>query len=488
MTATLLQEYPACPFSIYKRNDIFVKKKQLNKPKLRNTLKLTIDALDSEGIGLARYEGKTALVQGALPGETVIAEVEHEGRTHFYTKLRKVVRNAPQRTANNPCKKELECLGCPLIGMKYQAQLDYKQQRVAGALAEYKLLQDELVQPTLPSDPALTYRASAKLVFGRKREKVQIGLYQRGSHQVIDTGDCPVHHPLINRIINVVRNEVQHLGISVYSTRHKNGLLRYLLIRVSPTNDKAMVTFVSNFRDLQQLPKLGKRLMNKVPEVIAIHQNVNSSTGNVILGQETLKLHGLPDLIDRIGDIRLRIAPEAFFQVNTLQAAKIYALVRQWAALQRKDVAVDLYCGIGGIALHLAKDAGDVIGIEYVDQAVRNAADNARLNGLDNCRFIAGDAAAELAKLAAQVETVQLATLNPPRKGCTEELLQALCQLRPWQIIYVSCDPDSLARDLRWLVDGGYRIDQVQPVDMFPQTAHVETVVKLILKQETDAE
>ncbi len=445
----------------------------------RETLKLDIDALDNEGIGMATHKRKTALVQGAYPGETVIAEVEHVGRTHIFTQLRKVLRNSRQRTANIACKQEQSCLGCPLINMKYQAQLDYKQQRVAKALEEQQLLRDDLVLPTLPSEPPLGYRASAKLVFVRNREKVLIGLYQRGSHEVIDCPDCPVHHPLINRIATVIRNEVQRLGISTYSSKHQNGLLRYLLIRVSPLNDKAMVTFVSNFRDLQQLPKLGKRLMHKVPQVIAVHQNVNSSTGNVILGQETLKLHGLPDLIDRVGDIRLRIAPEAFFQVNTLQATRLYALIRQWAGLSRQDNAVDLYCGIGGIALHLAKDAGQVFGIESVAEAVRNAADNAELNDLHNCRFQAGDATEELQKLAGRLDNLALTTLNPPRKGCSAELLQELCAIRPSQIIYVSCDPDSLARDLKILTDGGYRLERVQPVDMFPQTAHVETLVQL---------
>jgi 23S rRNA (uracil1939-C5)-methyltransferase len=457
-----------------------VKKKPSKKPQAKPTLKLTIDSLDSEGVGLARHENKTALVQGAFPGETVIAEVEHEGRTHIYTKLRRILRNAPQRTANNPCKKDLECLGCPLIGMKYQAQLDFKQQRVEKALADHHLLHDQLVQPALAAEPAVAYRASAKLVFGRKREKVLIGLYQRGSHEVIDTGDCPVHHPLINKIIKVVQDEVQRQSISVYSSRHKNGLLRYLLVRVSPDNNKALVTFVSNFRDLQQLPKLGKWLMRKVPKVIGVHQNINSSTGNVILGQDTIKLHGLPDLIDQVGDVKLRIAPEAFFQVNTTQAARIYALVRQWAQLSKRDSAIDLYCGIGGIALHLAKDAGDVIGIEYVEQAVRNATDNAKLNAQENCRFVAGDAAQELAKQAARLKNLRLVTLNPPRKGCADEVLQALVEIAPQQIIYVSCDPGSLARDLQRLSEAGYKLRQVQPVDMFPQTAHVETVVELV--------
>ncbi|MCD6188343.1 MAG: 23S rRNA (uracil(1939)-C(5))-methyltransferase RlmD [Desulfuromusa sp.] len=457
-----------------------LKKRPTTKRPQPETLKLTIDSLDNAGIGLAPYENKIALVQGAFPGETVIAEVEHVGRTHIFTNLRRVLRNSPQRTTLNSCKVEHDCLGCPLISMKYADQLLFKQQRVAEALLQQGLLEEVQVLPVLPSDPTFGYRASAKLVFSRNREKVLIGLYKRGSHEVIDCPECPVHHPLINKIAAVVRNEVQNLNISIYRSQQQRGLLRHLLIRVSPFSGKALVTFVCNFRDLQQLPKLAKRLVRKVPEVIGVHQNINSSSGNVIMGEKTLKLLGFPDLIERIGDIRLRIAPEAFFQINTVQAARIYALVRKWANLSKQDAVIDLYCGIGGIALHLAKDAGQVEGIESVAEAVRNAAENSRLNDLHNCRFYAGDAAEELQKRSGG-KPPSLVTLNPPRKGCSEELLQTLCQLRPKQIIYVSCDPDSLANDLKVLTSNGYRIKQLQPVDMFPQTAHIETVVQLVL-------
>ncbi|MFK5925965.1 MAG: 23S rRNA (uracil(1939)-C(5))-methyltransferase RlmD [Desulfuromusa sp.] len=456
------------------------KKKSTAKQSQRETLKLTIDSLDNDGIGLAPYENKIAVVQGAFPGETVVAEVEHIGRTHIFTNLRRVLRNSPQRTTHIACKLEHDCLGCPLISMKYADQLLFKQQRVAEALKQQGLLDDIRVLPVLPSDPPFGYRASAKLAFSRKREQVLIGLYKRGSHEVIDCPECPVHHPLINKITSVVRDEVQRQNISVYNAHRQRGLLRHLLIRVSPFSGKAMVTFVCNFRDLQQLPKLAKWLMRKVPEVIAVHQNINSSSGNVILGRHTLKLQGLPDLIEKIGDIRLRIAPEAFFQINTVQAARIYALVRQWAQLGKQDTAIDLYCGIGGIALHLAKDAGQVEGIESFDGAVRNATENSRLNDLRNCHFFAGDAAEELQKRSGQKKPA-LITINPPRKGCSAELLQTLYQLQPKQIIYVSCDPDSLSRDLKILTENGYRIKQLQPVDMFPQTAHIETVVQLVV-------
>ena len=446
----------------------------------KDTIKLTIDKLDSEGIGLASHEGKIALVQGAFPGETVVAQVEHVGKTHIYTNLTRVLRNAPQRTANPPCHIEQRCLGCSLVAMKYPAQLDYKRQRIVDAFSHQGLSPELSIEPVLPAADPTHYRASAKLVFGRKREQVKLGLYQRGSHDVIDCPDCPVHHPLINKIAAIVREEVQRQKISVFNPKHQNGLLRYLMVRVSPASDKALVTFVCHYEDHQYLPKLAKWLMHKAPEVIGVHQNINSSGGNVIIGQETRKVYGLPDLIDQVGDIRLRMSPESFFQVNTAQAANIYALVRKWAGLTRQDTAIDLFCGIGGIALHLAQDAGNVFGIEYVPEAVRNAAENARFNHLENCRFLSGDAATEFQKVAAAGRKPKLVTVNPPRKGCSEELLAALVDVQPEQIIYVSCDPDSLARDLATLSKGGYLINKVQPVDMFPQTAHIETVVQLV--------
>lgn len=444
----------------------------------QETLKLTIDSLDDNGIGLARHGERTALVQGAFPGETVIAAVEHSGRSHIYTRLRKVLRQSPQRTAQTHCALEQDCLGCPLISLQYAAQLAFKQERVSQALQEQNL--SALAVPAVSaSDPPFGYRASAKLAITRQRGRVSIGLYRRGSHAVVNCSECPVHHPLINRITTLVSAAVQRQNISVYNANRRRGALRYLLVRVSPTNGKALVTFVSGFRDQQQLPKLAKWLMRKVPEIIGVHQNINASSGNVILGRETMKLLGQPDLIEQIGDIRLRMAPESFFQVNTLQAARIYALVREWAALKRTDSVIDLYCGIGGIALHLARDAGRVSGIEYSRQAVRNATENAALNQLTNCHFIAGDATEELLKLQLKEARPTLITLNPPRKGCPEDLLQHICRLPPNKIIYLSCDPKSLARDLRFLVDHGYRIERLQPVDMFPQTAHIETLVEL---------
>ncbi|MBD1400251.1 23S rRNA (uracil(1939)-C(5))-methyltransferase RlmD [Pelobacter sp. M08fum] len=451
-------------------------KKKTGRPKL-DTLKVTITELDNEGVGTAREDNLTALVQGAFPAETVVAEVEHRGRTHIFTRLLKILRRSPSRTAQPGCPVELSCLGCPLVSMQYQAQLQFKQQRLERALTALIPIESFSALPVLPAVDTLGYRTSAKLVFARQREKLLLGLYRRGSHDVVDIAECPVHHPLINRIATIVREDVARRQVSVYNPRHQRGLLRYLLIRVSPDNNRALVTFVCHDRDYQNLPKLAKKLIKKVPEVIGVHQNINSSSGNVILGNESIKLLGHPDLIEQVGDIRLHIAPESFFQVNTRQATRMYALITDWAALSGRETVVDLFCGIGGIALSLAKGARHVIGIEIVPEAVRNAKANATLNQLSNCRFIAGDAMTELERLAG---TPDLVTVNPPRKGCGAELIRHIVALRPAQIIYVSCDPDTLAQDLKQLLAGGYQIKRLQPVDMFPQTAHIETLVQLV--------
>ncbi len=438
----------------------------------------TIERLDDEGIGIAAWKGKTVLVAGALPGEKVLTEIEHEGQRTVVARPLKRLTNARVRSRRKACTHAEACLGCPLIAMDYAAQLRFKQDKVVQALAAHPQLQEALVHPIWEAPQQLGYRCTAKLVIGKERGKVKIGLYRRHSHQVVDIGDCPLHHPLINRVVAVVREEIERQGIYVYNPARDTGLLRYLAVRVSPGRNEAMVTFVTAERDYREITHLAKWLVKKVPEVVSVHQNVNASSGNVILGSQTLKMLGHPSLLDQVGDLRLRISPTSFFQVNHDQAARIYRQVRDWAGLSKDQGALDLYCGIGGIAMNLAQDAGGVIGVEVVEEAVRNAADNARLNGLDNCRFRAGDAGELLEDLALEIRPA-VATVNPPRKGCELEVLKSLAALAPPTLIYVSCNPQTLGRDLALLADAGYRTLEVQPVDMFPQTPHVESVARL---------
>jgi len=444
-----------------------------------STATVTIDKLNADGLGVTRQAGKEVVVFGAYPGETLEIAIEHEGQRRIIARPLKVATMSPDRRPS-PCKKVILCRGCPLLQLKPTAQLDFKRQRVATALAAQPGLGGIKVPEVWAAPQDLGYRTSAKLVIGRIRRQPVIGLYRRGSHDIVDIGDCPLHHPLINRISQVVRDEIARQNLSIYDARRQQGLLRYLLVRVSPAQNKAMVTFVTRDKEYRQLTHLAKWLQRKVPEVVSIQQNVNPSSGNVIFGRETLKMLGHPDLVDQVGEVRLRLAPGSFLQVNHDQAARIYQLVRDWSQLGQTDTAVDIYCGIGGIALHLAKDAGQVIGIEVVEEAIRNARDNAAMNDLGNCSFFAGDAAEQLEELGERIPSGSVIVLNPPRTGCDQQVLDSVIALRPRVLIYVSCNPDTLARDLAHLKPAGYQVDRLQPVDMFPQTPHVETVVRLV--------
>lgn len=444
--------------------------------KVQPGTEVTISHLNDDGVGVARHEGRELLVAGSLAGEKVVVDVEHTGQRRSICSLQRVLEKSPLRRPS-PCACANLCQGCALLPMRYEAQLRYKEARLKQALGRYERLKNLQPQPIWAAASTLGYRTSAKLALGKLRGRVQVGLYRRGTHQIVDIGDCALHHPLINRIVRVVREEIQRQNVFIYDPATRRGLLRYLLVRVSPATGKAMVTFVTAERNYRELTHLAKWLTRKIPQVISVHQNINGSSGNVILGRETIRMLGMPDLVDQTGEVRLRISPASFFQVHHEQAARIYELVRNWAQLKPHETGLDLYCGIGGIALHLARDAGEVIGIEMVEDAVRNAAENARMNQQNNCRFVAGDVADLLQDLPPG--SFAVATVNPPRSGCQAEVIEALDNLAPAVLIYISCNPSSLARDLDLLQSRGYDISDLQPVDMFPQTAHLETVVRL---------
>jgi len=442
-------------------------------------VEVVIERLNDDGIGVVRHEGKELLVAGALKGETVSVTIEHRGQRQLIGRLGKVLRKSPSRTMTT-CKYAAACQGCSLIAMNYQSQLYFKQDKIRYALDRYDPLKGIRLHPVWGAASPFGYRTNAKLVMGKERGKAKIGLYRRGTHEVVDIEDCPLHHPLINRIASVVKEEVERQDLYVYNPVNRRGLLRYLAIKVSPSLNKAMVTFVTSERNYREITHLAKALKSKVPEVVSVQQNTNASSGNVILGKETVRILGAADLIDQVGDIRLRISPASFFQVNNEQAARIYALVREWAALAPGEYAVDLYCGIGGIAMNLARDGASVIGIEVVEEAVRNARENARMNDIRTCTFLAGDAAELVEDLATEIPAGGVAVVNPPRSGCDREVLEALAGLEPRTLIYVSCNPETLARDLDILAALNYRTEEIQPVDMFPQTPHIESVARLV--------
>lgn len=450
-------------------------------PKLsrKTVLEVVVSALDEEGYGIAAGETHSLRIAGAIPGDTVRAGIDHVARHIAFGHVLKVLVPSPLRSRRPPCGESALCLGCPLVVMRYSEQALWKRQLILDQLRPYRDLGDITVHPLLSPQRLIHYRTTARLVIAGKHSDPYIGIYRRASHDVFDLDECPIHHPLVNRVVEVVRRGISRLKVPVYNPGSRMGLLRYLVVRVSEDEQKAMVVFVTSERSYNEIHHLGKYVREQLPEVEVLLQNVNSSEGNVIMGPTDHFLTTKHHLTERVGDVALMISPRSFFQVNRDGARLIYDKVREWAALSGKETVLDLYCGIGGIALSLAAGAGKVIGVEVVEAAVADARRNARLNGAGNCRFEAGDAAELLDELLTDREHVDVAVLNPPRRGCEEGVLRRVAALSPRRLIYVSCSPQSLAHDLNILKTLGYGCREIQPVDMFPQTVHVENVARL---------
>lgn len=459
-------------------------KPKIPRPTVGQTLDLAVATLDEEGYGLAIHETTRVRVFGALPGETVRARVTFAGQRDTFADVVKVLRHSPDRLLTPPCGRGAECDGCPLIRMKYRAQLEWKKGLVEGAVMRYPSLRETEVMPVIPSPKPLGYRTTAKLVVAGKFASPAIGIYRRNSHQVMEIGDCPLHHALINRVAAAVRDGIIKGKVPIYNPKTGNGILRYLVVRVSEQENRAMATFVTAERSFNEIHHLAGHLRKTVPEVTVVVQNVNASAGNVILGDRDYFVTKEQALTDSIGQVRFSISPRSFFQVNNQGARAIYETVREWSGLTGRETVVDVYCGVGGISLFLAGAAREVIGFESVEAAVEDAGRNARLNGVRNCRFEAGDAAELLEELKDEGAGVDLLVLNPPRKGCDEAVLRSVAELGPGRVIYVSCSPQTLARDLNILSGLGYRTRKIQPVDMFPQTPHVEDVALLVRERD----
>jgi len=463
------------------RPTISAESPQQRKPSfMRNMIVETpISAIDDDGYGTARVDGMSFKVGGALPGDLVLAKIDHVSFGNVVAHLHKLLQPSPLRSKRPPCSSSAECLGCPLIAMRYTDQKVWKRGMVLNELNRYPALAGTTVHPLLSPDRLIHYRNSAKLIVAGKHSEPFLGIYRRASHDVFDLEACPIHHPLINKVMETVRRGISKLKVPIYNPRSKMGLLRYLVVRVSEAEQKAMVVLITADKSYNEIHHLSKFIREALPEVEVVASNVNSSEGNVIFGQKDSFLTTKRFLTERIGDVSVQISPRSFFQVNSSGARLIYEKVREWIAPDRNCTVLDLYCGIGGIGLFLAGQAKKVIGIEVVEEAVADARKNARLNGFSNCRFEAGDAAELLEELADDGEKVDAVVLNPPRKGCDEQVLHSVAALAPAMIVYVSCSPASLMRDLDILKKQGYTCREIQPVDMFPQTVHVENVARL---------
>ncbi len=440
-------------------------------------MELRIEYLESDGRGLSRsLDAMPVLVFGTVPGDRCLARITHVGKSFASAAVVRFLAFSDLRMESPLCPDAETCMGCALILMKYSEQLNWKYQQVLMEITAFNSLKDVMVLQPLSPAKQLAYRTTAKLAVAGSFSDPYIGIYRRATHDVVDLDQCRVHHPVVNSVVNSVRRGIGKLRIPVWQEKNRTGILRYLVVRVSESTGEAMVTFVTARRAFNEIHHLAKFLQEAVPQVKVVCQNVNSSDGNVIMGPNDHFITKQKCIQERIGNVAFEISHRSFLQAQNDGARLIYETVGQWAGLDGKQSVLDLYCGIGGIALTLAGTAGKVLGIEISPDAVADARRNSRLNRLGNCRFEAGDTADMLEELAEDGARFDLITLNPPRKGCDRDILSKVLKLRPGRIIYVSCSPDTLARDLDILSSSGYRCLKIQPVDMFPQTPHIENI------------
>ena len=366
-----------------------------------------------------------------------------------------------------------------MINVPYPDQLLRKREIAARALAAYPSLAHFEVPPVVASPQRLGYRARVKLVVRRRKGEIAAGLYVPGSHHVVDISSCPIHPRPVNQVVQYLKKTILELVIAPYDERADSGDLRYLDFRYSFARRELSVTLVTRHASLPQGGSLARSLQRRFPFIVGVIQNINEQKGNVIWGKSFRTLAGRDTILERIGDLKLVYPAGVFSQANPFTARRLYERVRALARLQGVQPLVDLYCGVGTITLYLAGASRDVLGIDDRELAITTAKQNARRNGLGNCRFVAGDVAETLSQVAERLRGVDVLVLNPPRKGVQPAAMERIQAIAVPRIIYVSCSPQSQARDLDRLIQGSYRLRSLQPFDMFPQTEEVETVALL---------
>ena len=354
-----------------------------------------------------------------------------------------------------------------------------KREIVVKALAAYPLLAHLEVSPVIASPQRLGYRSRIKLVVRRSKGEVAAGLYVPGSHHVVDISSCPVHPRSVNQVVQYLKKKIQELGIVPYDERNDSGDLRYVDFRYSFARRELSVTLVTRHASFPQGGALARFMQHRFPFIVGVIQNINDQKGNVIWGKSFRTLAGRDTILERLGELKFVYPAGVFSQANPFTARRLYERVCEMAHLGGGECVLDLYCGVGPISLYLGAAAREVWGIDDSELAVATAKQNARRNGLGNCRFVAGDVAQTLSQFTQRVSRFDLLVINPPRKGVQPAAMERIQTMTVPRIIYVSCNPQSLARDLERFVHGGYVLRSLQAFDMFPQTEEVETVALL---------
>ena len=445
----------------------------------------TVEIIDNgyEGEGIAKIDNFTVFVPGAIKGETVKILIVKVNTSYAFGKIQEILKASASRSMNIDCSTYKRCGGCNLRHIKYDETLKMKKEIVQN-LVEKNLKTKIEVNNTIGMENPYHYRNKAQYPVGlNKNGDPVIGVFANRTHDVIEINECMIQNEESEKIAKYICEFAKKNKISVYDEKTGNGLLRHIVIKVGIKTNEIMCILVINERSINFEKQLVKELTDKFPNIKTIVKNVNTQNTNVILGKENITIYGEGYIYDKLGDYTFKISPLSFYQINPVQTEKLYTIALEKAELTGKETLLDLYCGIGTIGIFMAKKAKQVYGIEIVEDAIHDAQENCKLNGITNAKYYAGDTEQLLEKLVENEKiTPDVIVIDPPRKGLDKTTVENIQKIKPKKVIYISCNPATLVRDLSYLEEL-YKIKEIQPVDMFPFTSNVECVAVMKMNQ-----
>lgn len=442
-----------------------------------------VTGFTSDGLGVCRAEGCAVFVPNAAPGEVYDLRIVHIGKTAAHGRIEHIITKSPHRV-NRLCADAKRCGGCNFWHIDYEAECEIKRQRVLDALNRIggQRLETLILHPAPRCE---CYRNKAQYPVASGKGGVYAGFFEKGTHNVVPIERCRIQPECADKARRAVAAWANRFRIPAYDETAHAGLLRHIYVRLAEKTGQVLVCLVANGECLPHETELVETLRTAVPGLCSVQLNTNTRRGNSVLGEKQRVLWGEETIEDELCGLRFRISPRSFYQVNREQAERLYEKVLEFAGMSGRETALDLYCGTGTITLCLAKRAETAIGVELVEAAIADAGENARRNGVNNARFFCADAGQAAKTLSAEGIRPEVIVVDPPRKGVSADVIEAIDAMAPARVVYVSCDPATLARDVKLLTQRGYRLQTAEAFDMFPRCAHVETVTLLSRDAET---
>lgn len=439
-------------------------------------LTVTVEDLTYEGMGVAKVDGYPLFIAGALPGEKIEAVVVKARKNFAFARALKWFSKSPDRVEDDAQQDGVT----PLGHLKYAAQLKFKQNQIQQLLKKAHLDDQIKVLSTLGMKNPIHYRNKAQVPVRKINGKLEVGFYRKGSHHFVPMKDFTIQDQRIDEILQATLAILNKYDLSAYDEQTQKGLIRHLMVRRGYYSHEAMVSIVTNGKSFPHGDKIANEIIESMPDVKSVIQNVNNRNTNVILGNQDIVLAGASTITDTLNGLKFKISAHSFYQVNPQQTEVLYNEAIKQAGLTGNETVIDAYCGIGTISLNLAEHARKVYGVEIVPEAIADAKENAQLNHIDNVDFEVGNAEEWMAKWESQGINPDVIMVDPPRKGLTNSLIHSAAAMNPKKIVYVSCNPATLVRDIQQFMDEGYHVSQpIQPVDQFPMTQHIESVTLL---------